>query len=137
MSDEIAFVVPGRIDQLTGGYLFERHIVEGLRARGRSVRVIELSGRNPTTDGAMIAALPDGTKTVVDGLALANLGDVVAAQAHRVRFFAVLHGPGAVPSGHCSVLRICCRAKGTRCSSRRWPGSAISTGGSPASGRSH
>jgi hypothetical protein len=29
---ELVFVVPGRLDQLTGGYLFYRHIVEGLRA---------------------------------------------------------------------------------------------------------
>jgi hypothetical protein len=40
--DEIAFVVPGRLDQLTGGYLFDRRIVEGLRAssclRKRTVR---------------------------------------------------------------------------------------------------
>src|SRR6266853_1899690 len=68
MSDEIAFVVPGRLTQLTGGYLFARHIVEGLRARGRVVRV-------------------------VDGLALANLGQAVTAQAHRLRLIAFVHGP--------------------------------------------
>ena len=35
---ELVFVVPGRLDQLTGGYLYDRNIVEGLRARGRRVR---------------------------------------------------------------------------------------------------
>ena len=93
MSNEIVFVVPGRLDQLTGGYLFERHIVEGLRARGRMVQVIELSARDPTADDAMIAAIPDGTGTVVDGLALTTLGEVVAAQAHRLRVVAFVHGP--------------------------------------------
>ncbi len=93
MSDEIAFVVPGRLNQLTGGYLFERHLVEGLRARGRGVRVIELSARDPVADRAMIAALPDGTKTVVDGLALTSLGEVLAAQTHRLRVIAFVHGP--------------------------------------------
>ena len=93
MSDEIVFVVPGRLDQLTGGYLFERHIVEGLRARGRMVRVIELSVRDPMANGAMIAAIPDGARTVVDGLALTGLGEVVAAQAHRLRLIAFVHGP--------------------------------------------
>jgi len=93
MSDEIAFVVPGRLDQLTGGYLFERHIVEGLRARGRVVRVIELSARDPTADGEMIAAIPNGARTVVDGLALTGLGEVVAVQAHRLRVIAFVHGP--------------------------------------------
>ncbi len=41
----LAFVVPGALDQLTGGYLFDRHIVEGLRAAGRKVDVIELRRR--------------------------------------------------------------------------------------------
>ena len=37
--DKIAFIVPGRLDQLTGGYLYDRHIVEGLRARGVALAV--------------------------------------------------------------------------------------------------
>jgi glycosyltransferase involved in cell wall biosynthesis len=90
---EIAFVVPGRLDQLTGGYLFDRHIVEGLRARGRAVRVIELSARDPKANGAVLADLSDGTKTVVDGLGLANLAETVALQARRLRVIAFVHGP--------------------------------------------
>src|SRR6516225_10054064 len=80
--DEIAFVVPGRLDQLTGGYLFDRRIVEGLRARGRAVRVIELS---PHADGAQLAALAGETKTVVDGLALPDHAEAMVAQARRLR----------------------------------------------------
>jgi glycosyltransferase involved in cell wall biosynthesis len=91
--DEIAFVVPGRLSQLTGGYLFDRHIVEGLRARGRTVRVIELSARDLKANGAVLADLSDGTKTVLDGLALANLAATVAAQARRLRVIAFVHGP--------------------------------------------
>ena len=52
---ELVFVVPGRLDQLTGGYLFDRHIVEGLRARGRVVRVIELTGGRPKANAAVLA----------------------------------------------------------------------------------
>ena len=33
----LAFLVPGSLDQLTGGYLFARRVVEGLRALGRAV----------------------------------------------------------------------------------------------------
>ena len=50
---ELVFVVPGPLDQLTGGYLFDGHIVRGLRARGRVVRVIELTGRRPKADAAV------------------------------------------------------------------------------------
>src|SRR5258707_8723662 len=53
--------------------LFDRHIVEGLRARGRAVRVIELTGGRPKANAAVFAGVADGTETVVDGLALANL----------------------------------------------------------------
>ena len=94
--DEIAFVVPGRLDQLTGGYLFDRRIVEGLRARGRSVRVIELSQR---TDTARLAALPDETATVVDGLALADHAELMITQARRLRLIAFIHGPLAQETG--------------------------------------
>jgi glycosyltransferase involved in cell wall biosynthesis len=96
---ELVFVVPGRLDQLTGGYLFDRHIVEGLRARGRVVRVIELAAREPRADGAVLAAVADGTPTVVDGLALANLGEVAAAHARRLRLVALVHGPLAHETG--------------------------------------
>ena len=93
---EIAFVVPGRLDQLTGGYLFDRRIVEGLRARGRVVRVIELSARGGNAGSAALAALPNGTRTVVDGLALSGLAEWVMAQARRLRLVAFVHGPLAL-----------------------------------------
>jgi glycosyltransferase involved in cell wall biosynthesis len=96
---ELVFVVPGRLDQLTGGYLFDRHIVEGLRARGRPVLVVELAARDPQADGALLAAVADGAPTVVDGLALANLGEVVAAHARRLRLVALVHGPLAHETG--------------------------------------
>jgi glycosyltransferase involved in cell wall biosynthesis len=92
---EIAFVVPGRLDQVTGGYLFDRHIVEGLRARGRAVRVIELSARDPNANGAVFANLADGTRTVVDGLALADHAELMLAQVRRLRLIAFVHGPVA------------------------------------------
>jgi glycosyltransferase involved in cell wall biosynthesis len=96
---ELVFIVPGRLDQITGGYLFDRHIVEGLRARGRDVRVIELAVRHSQADAATLAGLPDGAKTVVDGLALANLAEVAAAQARRLRLVAFVHGPLALEIG--------------------------------------
>jgi glycosyltransferase involved in cell wall biosynthesis len=128
MSDDIAFVVPGRLNQLTGGYLFERHIVEGLRARGRVVRVIELSARDPMADGATIAAIPDDARTVVDGLALTSLGKVVAAQAHRLRVIAFVHGPLAqetdLPLAAAQRAALCeagllSRVRGVLCPSRK------------------
>jgi glycosyltransferase involved in cell wall biosynthesis len=93
---ELVFVVPGRLDQLTGGYLYDRHTIDGLRARGRAVRVIELM---PKHDGAVFAALADGTTTVIDGLALPGLEPVVAAQRGRLRLVALIHHPLAEETG--------------------------------------
>ena len=47
----------------------------------------------------MLAGVADGTETVVDGLALANLGEVVAAMARRLPVVAFVHGPLAQESG--------------------------------------
>ena len=52
----LALLVPGPIDQLTGGYLYARHLVDALRARGRAVAVRELAGRFPDADAVARAA---------------------------------------------------------------------------------
>jgi glycosyltransferase involved in cell wall biosynthesis len=94
---ELIFVVPGRLDQPTGGYLYDRNIVEGLRARGRRVRVIELSAQ--ANQAAAFAAIPDGAMIVVDGLALPGLQYVIAAEARRLRPVALVHHPLAAETG--------------------------------------
>ncbi|HZD27328.1 MAG TPA: glycosyltransferase, partial [Xanthobacteraceae bacterium] len=136
---ELVFVVPGRLDQLTGGYLFDRHIVEGLRARGRVVRVIELTGGRPKANAAVLAGVADGTETVVDGLALANLGEVVAAQA-RLRLVAFVHGPLAQESGLPPAeakraaqreAALLSRLRGVLCPSRKTAAAVESYGVSP------
>jgi glycosyltransferase involved in cell wall biosynthesis len=41
----IAFVLPGDLDRVSGGYLYDRMLVERLRARGHAVDVVSLPGR--------------------------------------------------------------------------------------------
>ncbi|MCX7230041.1 MAG: glycosyltransferase family 4 protein [Burkholderiales bacterium] len=106
----LGFVVPGRLDQLTGGYLFDRHLVEGLRARGRAVSVLELDGAFPDADDmareaarTALAALPDDALVVIDGLALPGFETCLAAHAHRLRLIGFVHHPlsseaGAAPA---------------------------------------
>lgn len=76
MKPAVRLIVPGPLDQRTGGYLYDRRIVDGLRADGCAVRVDELEGRFPAVDRiareAALRALeapPDGLP-VIDGLAL-------------------------------------------------------------------
>jgi len=102
----LALLVPGRIDQLTGGYLYARHLVDGMRARGREVAVRELDGRFPDADAIArdstaraLAALGDGAVAVIDGLALAGFDDCLAREARRLRLLALVHHPLADETG--------------------------------------
>jgi glycosyltransferase involved in cell wall biosynthesis len=95
---KLALIVPGPIDQLTGGYLFARHIVETLRARGDQVAVVELAGRFPDADmrarraaAAALAALPDNAIAVIDGLGLLGFSDHLAAETGRLKLIGFVH----------------------------------------------
>jgi glycosyltransferase involved in cell wall biosynthesis len=102
----LALIVPGALDQLTGGYLFARHIVEELRAGGEELRVIELDGVFPAADAiarhaasVALASLADGTVTVIDGLGLVAFADCLAAQAARLTLLGFVHHPLAEETG--------------------------------------
>ncbi|HLJ19306.1 MAG TPA: glycosyltransferase [Stellaceae bacterium] len=102
----IAFLVPGALDQLTGGYLFDRHVVEGLRAMGRAVDPIELKGQYPEPDttarqasAEALARLPDGSVAVIDGLALLAFADCLEREARRLDVVAFVHHPLADETG--------------------------------------
>jgi glycosyltransferase involved in cell wall biosynthesis len=102
----VHFLVPGPLDQRTGGYLFDRHVVEGMRACGRKVDVVELPGRFPATDALArygceeaLARLPDAAIAVVDGLALAGFARCLRRHARRLRIVGFVHHPLALETG--------------------------------------
>lgn len=95
---KLALIVPGSIDQVTGGYLFARHIVDALRARGDDISVIELAGQFPDADAMArkaaaeaLAALPDGAIAVIDGLGLLGFSDCLAAETRRLKLIGFIH----------------------------------------------
>jgi glycosyltransferase involved in cell wall biosynthesis len=97
------FVVPGPLDERTGGYIYDRRIVEGLRALGWSIQVHELSGRFPQADetaraaaAEVIGQLSPRALPVIDGLALpafAELSDLLPP------WVALVHHPLALETG--------------------------------------
>ena len=96
----LAMVVPGRLDTPTGGYVYDRHMAEGLSRRGWPVAVRELDDSFPHPTPAALAhaaavfgELPEGAGVLVDGLALGAMPDVIAAAAARVRIVALVHLP--------------------------------------------
>lgn len=96
----LTLIVAGRPDQLTGGYIYDRRIVEALQDLGIHVEVIGLDGRFPWPDDIARESLQralggctDRSLVVVDGLAASAMPDVLAVHAHRLTLVALIHHP--------------------------------------------
>ena len=103
---ELHVVVPGSLDQRTGGYVYDALMVSGLRALGWTVTVHELAGAFPEPDAAARSAmngtlesLPDGARVLIDGLAMGGLPSPVEAHGDRLRILALVHHPLAAETG--------------------------------------
>lgn len=106
MNEPITFIVPGPIEQITGGYLYDRRIIEGLRAGGRPVGLLELMGQFPDADwtakasaASCLAALGDGSAVCIDGLALAAFEEVLPAAVERLDILVLVHHVLALETG--------------------------------------
>jgi glycosyltransferase involved in cell wall biosynthesis len=97
MMRPVVVVVPGSIDARTGGSIYDRRIVEGLRARGWSVDVREVDVGDASAD--IYAAIPDGTVVVADGLVFGARPALAERHASRLRFVALVHLPLAEEPG--------------------------------------
>ncbi len=102
----VVLVVPGRLDARTGGSIYDRRIVEGLRRQGWLVEVLELDGSFPCPTAASLAhadralaAVRSGTIVIVDGLALGAIPDLITREASRLRIVALVHLPLAATVG--------------------------------------
>jgi glycosyltransferase involved in cell wall biosynthesis len=102
---DIALLVPGPFNTVSGGYGYDRRLVEGFSQLGHAVRVVELAGRHPLADAAAEAAaraalddVPHGTKLVVDGLGLPAFAPFVAELEAR-RAIGLIHHPTAIEPG--------------------------------------
>jgi len=104
MTSALHFVVPGPLEQRTGGYIYDRRIVEGLRALGWTVQVHELAGRFPQADevaraaaAEAVAQMSPGTLPVIDGLALPAFAEVEGRLPRP--WMALVHHPLALETG--------------------------------------
>ena len=111
----LTFLIPGRLETRTGGYEYDRRIIEGLGRLGWHVNVLSLSDSFPRPTlgasayaGAVLANLPDGAVVLVDGLAFGAMADQAEMHGERLRLVALVHHPLALETGldHAEVARL-------------------------------
>jgi glycosyltransferase involved in cell wall biosynthesis len=113
----IHLLVPGPFEAISGGYIYDRRMVEGLRALGESVEIVELPGHHPAPDEAAEAgaraalhALPESARIVIDGLGLPAFLPLAQDLAAR-RAVALIHHPTALEHGAEDATRTVLKAK--------------------------
>ncbi len=102
----VDWVVPGDIATRTGGYIYDRRIVEGLEELGWRTAVHSLDPSFPRPAAAALreargalAAIESGRIVVIDGLALAGLERVLDAENRRLCVVGLIHHPLALETG--------------------------------------
>ncbi|WP_224825637.1 glycosyltransferase family 4 protein [Cognatishimia sp. MH4019] len=100
-----AFAIPGDITQPTGGYYYERRLLEGLRERGRDVQHLQIGSSFPDptpTDMAdliaQLCALEPDRAVILDGFLSATIDSDALYRLH-VPTVAMVHHPLALESG--------------------------------------
>ncbi|NTJ43923.1 glycosyltransferase family 4 protein [Agrobacterium larrymoorei] len=106
MSGDLFFAYPGDLDLKTGGYGYDRKIIEGLRSLGWNVTLIPLGDGFPLPDanvlqkaGELLSALPDRSLVIIDGLAFGVMDEWAQTEADRLRIIALVHHPLALETG--------------------------------------
>jgi glycosyltransferase involved in cell wall biosynthesis len=101
----LAFAVPGDLATPTGGYGYDRRIIEELRRLGWQVDVANIGDGFPfpsiaqrATALAILSAVPAGCPMVLDGLAFGALPEAGALRS-RTPLIALVHQPLALDPG--------------------------------------
>jgi glycosyltransferase involved in cell wall biosynthesis len=103
---QVVFAVPGDLATATGGYVYDRRIVQELPNWGWQADVLDIGASFPRASPAerarahqQLAALPTGRVIVVDGLAFGVMADTAEALQRSHRVVALVHHPLAFETG--------------------------------------
>ncbi|MDP5308191.1 glycosyltransferase family 4 protein [Paracoccus spongiarum] len=100
-----AFAIPGDIATLTGGYVYERRLLEGLRDLGHDMQHLELPASFPDPPAgdmadtvAALQGVDPGRVLILDGF-LSGAVETGGLQGVRAPMVAMVHHPLALESG--------------------------------------
>lgn len=121
MVRRFAFAVPGSLATPTGGYAYDRRMIEELERLGWQIDVVDLGEGFPwpsdqTRAGAWLrlSDIPPGRTIVIDGLAFGVLPEAVLQLRMENPLIALVHHPLALEVGlsmqQANILRTCERA---------------------------
>jgi len=106
LSRDVTFAYPGDLSLKTGGYGYDRNVIQGLTAAGWHVSLLPLGEGFPFPSEArlkaaseLLSALTDGALVVIDGLAFGVLDAWASQHATRLRIVALVHHPLALETG--------------------------------------
>jgi len=102
----LVFAFPGELDTPTGGYIYDRRIIEGLQSLGWQVDLLSLGIGFPYPNvetvahaATLLQTVPVGTIVVIDGLASGVLPEAVADLSRHHPVVALVHHPLAFETG--------------------------------------
>lgn len=105
MSFKAAFAIPGNLQTRTGGYIYERRMLETLNGIGQPTRHVALqsSWPDPTPEAErdlimQLGALPEGMPLILDGLVFGSMDTAILARQTRP-VIAMLHHPLGLEAG--------------------------------------
>ncbi len=106
MQAELYFAIPGDLENRTGGYAYDRRILQEFAALGQHCTVLSLDASFPFPSTAAVAdaeqifsALSPDSIVLVDGLAFGAMPAIVRKHCQRLRFIALCHHPLALETG--------------------------------------
>ena len=106
LNSELYFVFPGNLNTNTGGYHYDRRVIEELRNMGSTVKTISLSEKFPFPDELALrhtedifSSIPDDSTVIVDGLAFGAMENVIKLNKRRLCLIALCHHPLAMETG--------------------------------------
>lgn len=100
------FVIPGSLNQISGGYLYDKHIIDQLKASDHEIIIHEIEGSFPIVEDhtkrsliKIVEKMPMNEIVIIDGLALIASERILQEFHDRIRFVGLIHHPLYMETG--------------------------------------